>query len=55
VTFKDGSTKTIDNPADFPDPGGLLKVVEILEPMIRCTIVAPDEFVPSFPSLALPY
>lgn len=47
MTFKDGTVKTIDNPADFPDPGGLLKVSEVREPMIRATIVAPDECVPS--------
>jgi len=44
VTFKDDSERTIDNPADFPDPGGLLKVVRVQEPMIRATIVAPDEY-----------
>ncbi|GAA6001958.1 hypothetical protein JCM10207_003011 [Rhodosporidiobolus poonsookiae] len=44
LTFKDGTQKTIDNPGDFPDPGALLKVTEILEPMIRATIVAPDEY-----------
>lgn len=43
VMYKDGSEKTIDNPADFPDPGGLLKVTQVMEPMIRATIVAPDE------------
>lgn len=43
VIYKDGSEKTIDNPADFPDPGGLLKVTQVMEPMIRATIVAPDE------------
>lgn len=43
VRYKDGTVKTIDNPADFPDPGGLLKVAEVQEPMIRATIVAPDE------------
>ncbi|GAA5978831.1 hypothetical protein JCM5350_004836 [Sporobolomyces pararoseus] len=44
LTYKDGTVKTIDNPADFPDPGGLLKVAEVQEPMIRATIVAPDEY-----------
>ncbi|GAA5861347.1 hypothetical protein JCM8547_006100 [Rhodosporidiobolus lusitaniae] len=51
LTFKDGTQKTIDNPADFPDPGGLLKVTEILEPMIRATIVAPDEYTGAIISL----
>ncbi|GAA5850814.1 hypothetical protein JCM5353_004822 [Sporobolomyces roseus] len=44
LRFRDGKVKTIDNPADFPDPGGLLKVDEVQEPMIRATIVAPDEY-----------
>ncbi|GAA5940776.1 hypothetical protein JCM10213_004310 [Rhodosporidiobolus nylandii] len=44
LIYKNGTEKTIDNPADFPDPGGLLKVGQILEPMIRATIVAPDEY-----------
>ncbi|GAA5969758.1 hypothetical protein JCM11641_008033 [Rhodosporidiobolus odoratus] len=44
LMFKNGTEKTIDNPADFPDPGGLLKVASVMEPMIRATIVAPDEY-----------
>lgn len=43
VLYKNGSEKTIDNPADFPDPGEMLKVAQVLEPTIRATIVAPDE------------
>lgn len=45
VVFKDGREHTIDNPADFPDPSSQNKVAEILEPMIRATIVTPDECV----------
>ncbi|KAM0746804.1 GTP-binding protein lepa [Meredithblackwellia eburnea MCA 4105] len=44
LIYKNGEERTIDNPADFPDPGGLLKVAKIEEPMIRATIVAPDEY-----------
>jgi len=44
LVFRDGTEQTIDNPADFPDPGGLLRVAKILEPTIRATIVAPEEF-----------
>ncbi|BGP54534.1 Translation factor guf1 mitochondrial [Rhodotorula sphaerocarpa] len=51
ITFKDGTQKTIDNPADFPDPGGLLKVASVEEPMIRATIVAPDEYMGPIMSL----
>ncbi|GAA6011004.1 hypothetical protein JCM11491_005904 [Sporobolomyces phaffii] len=51
LTYKDGTVKTIDNPADFPDPGGLLKVAEVQEPMIRATIVAPDEYTGSIINL----
>lgn len=41
--YKNGTEKIIDNPDDFPDPGEMLKVAEILEPTIRATIVAPEE------------
>ncbi|GAA5965172.1 hypothetical protein JCM8115_005376 [Rhodotorula mucilaginosa] len=51
LIYKDGSEKTIDNPADFPDPGGLLKVTQVMEPMIRATIVAPDEYMGPIMSL----
>lgn len=44
IIYRDGTERTIDNPADFPDPGGLLKVAKILEPTIRATIVAPEEY-----------
>ncbi|KAK4053498.1 Translation factor guf1 mitochondrial [Microbotryomycetes sp. JL201] len=44
IKYKDGRQKTIDNPADFPDPDELRKVSAIMEPMIRATIVAPDEY-----------
>ncbi|BGP06859.1 Translation factor guf1 mitochondrial [Rhodotorula toruloides] len=44
LVFKDGTEKTIDNPADFPDPSSQIKVAEVLEPMIRATIVTPDEY-----------
>ncbi|CAD6583124.1 MAG: Translation factor guf1 mitochondrial [Cyphobasidiales sp. Tagirdzhanova-0007] len=42
---KSGSETSIDNPADFPDPGEMLKrkITTILEPMIRATIVSPEE------------
>ncbi|KAK4058550.1 Translation factor guf1 mitochondrial [Microbotryomycetes sp. JL221] len=45
LKYKDGKEKTIDNPADFPDPDELRKVASIMEPTIRATIVAPDESV----------
>ncbi|POY76811.1 hypothetical protein BMF94_0063 [Rhodotorula taiwanensis] len=51
IIYKDGTEKTIDNPADFPDPGGLLKVTQVMEPMIRATIVAPDEYMGAIMSL----
>lgn len=45
VLYKNGTERTVDNPADFPDSGQLLqKVDQVLEPMILATIVAPDEY-----------
>ena len=43
---RDGIETAINNPADFPDSGEVIKrkISEILEPMIRATIVAPDEY-----------
>jgi translation elongation factor EF-4 len=44
LVYKDGREEMISNPAEFPDPGGLLKVAKVLEPMIKATIIAPDEY-----------
>ncbi|KAK4700560.1 hypothetical protein P7C70_g5688, partial [Phenoliferia sp. Uapishka_3] len=44
LIYKNGTERTIDNPADFPEPAELLRVAQIMEPMIRATIVAPDEY-----------
>lgn len=44
VIYKNGTERIVDNPADFPDPGEMLKVAQVLEPMIKATIVAPDEY-----------
>lgn len=41
--MKNGTEQLVENPADFPDPGGMLKVDQVLEPMIHATIVAPEE------------
>lgn len=45
VIKRDGSEKLIDNPADFPEPSSFIgKVVEVREPTVRATVIAPDEF-----------
>lgn len=44
MIYKNGTERIVDNPADFPDPGEMLKVTQVLEPMIKATIVAPDEY-----------
>ncbi|SCV67452.1 BQ2448_5063 [Microbotryum intermedium] len=44
VVYKNGKETIIDNPEDFPDPAGMNKVTSVLEPFIRATIVAPDEY-----------
>jgi translation elongation factor EF-4 len=44
LIYKDGREEMVQNPDAFPDPGGLLKVSQVLEPMIKATIIAPDEY-----------
>lgn len=44
VIFKDGTERIVDNPGEFPDPSEMRNVAQVLEPMIRATIVAPDEY-----------
>lgn len=44
VTLKDGATKTVSNPFDFPDPGMIEKVEE---PYISATILSPSDFIGS--------
>lgn len=46
VVEKDGSETTINTPGDFPNPSELMnrRISAVLEPMIRATIIAPDEY-----------
>ncbi|MDQ4094149.1 MAG: translation elongation factor 4 [Actinomycetota bacterium] len=41
VVRDDGTEQTVTNPADWPDG----KVAEVYEPVVRCTLIAPSEFV----------
>ena len=41
VVRDDGIEQTVTNPADWPDG----KVAEVHEPVVRCTVIAPSEFV----------
>jgi GTP-binding protein LepA len=46
VSQRKGTTKTIESPLDFPDPSQISSgLLEVQEPMIRATIVVPEEFV----------
>ncbi|MEA2314482.1 MAG: GTP-binding protein LepA [Solirubrobacteraceae bacterium] len=42
VTLSSGDVLEVHNPSDMPDPG---TIVEIREPMIRASVIAPKEFV----------
>jgi GTP-binding protein LepA len=42
IVFTDGSQKTINNPADYPDP---VKIDYVLEPFMDTEIIVPNEFV----------
>ncbi|WP_092485377.1 translation elongation factor 4 [Candidatus Ichthyocystis hellenicum] len=44
VVLKDGSFLHIENPARLPDPS---KIIEIREPIIKCSIFVPEEYVGS--------
>ncbi len=41
VTLEDGSDIEVTNPSDWPDG----KISEVREPMAKCTVIAPSEFV----------
>ncbi|MGH3574830.1 MAG: translation elongation factor 4, partial [Pseudonocardiaceae bacterium] len=41
VVRDDTTEQTVTNPADWPDCG----VAEVYEPVVRCTVIAPSEFV----------
>jgi GTP-binding protein LepA len=41
VVRDDGTEQTVTNPADWPDG----KIAEVHEPVVRCTVIAPSEFV----------
>lgn len=41
VTMEDGSEHTVTNPSEYPEG----KIKEVLEPMVRATILTPSEFV----------
>ncbi|MCU1608593.1 MAG: Translation elongation factor LepA [Pseudonocardiales bacterium] len=41
VVRDDGTEQVVTNPADWPDG----RVAEVYEPMVRCTLIAPSEFV----------
>ncbi|MGH3608277.1 MAG: translation elongation factor 4, partial [Pseudonocardiaceae bacterium] len=41
VVRDDTTEQTVTNPADWPDGG----VAEVYEPVVRCTVIAPSEFV----------
>ena len=44
LTLNDGTTTTIHNPADMPDP---TKIISMEEPWIKATILVPDEYLGS--------
>ncbi|KAG8928691.1 Translation factor guf1 mitochondrial [Tulasnella sp. 418] len=43
AVYRNGKTKMISNPVEFPEPGDF-KVVEVREPMVKATIIVPDEY-----------
>lgn len=42
--YKDGREKTLTNPSEFPEPAEIRELADLQEPMIKATIVMPDEF-----------
>ncbi|HET9118824.1 MAG TPA: translation elongation factor 4 [Pseudonocardiaceae bacterium] len=41
VVREDGSEQIVTNPADWPDG----KIAEVYEPVVRCTVIAPSDYV----------
>jgi GTP-binding protein LepA len=50
IEFTDGTRKTIDNPAEYPDPA---KIERTLEPYIRASIIIPDRYMGTVMNLCL--
>ncbi|MBS3758300.1 MAG: translation elongation factor 4 [Desulfobacterales bacterium] len=50
IELLDGTTLTIDNPVDYPDPG---KIVKTREPYIRASIIIPDSYMGIIMNLCL--
>jgi len=50
LIMNDGSTLTIDNPALYPDPGG---IEQTQEPFIRASIIIPDRYMGAVMQLSL--
>jgi len=50
IEHTDGSQVTIDNPADYPDPGSIART---LEPYIRASIIIPDTYMGTVMNLCM--
>lgn len=49
-TLADGTTKEIDNPAHYPDPG---QIEYIEEPWVKCHIITPSEYLGAIMNLGM--
>jgi len=50
IVGHDGTTQTVENPLEYPNPG---EVAESYEPYIRATIITPDEYLGNVITLCL--
>ncbi|CAG8597876.1 2266_t:CDS:10, partial [Cetraspora pellucida] len=52
IIYRDGTSKLIRNPSEFPEPNEMShKIVELREPMVMVTVIAPEEYTGSIMDL----
>ncbi|CAG8565426.1 14167_t:CDS:10 [Dentiscutata heterogama] len=52
IIYRDGTSKLIRNPSEFPEPNEMShKIIELQEPMVMVTVIAPEEYIGSIMDL----
>ncbi|RIB18941.1 P-loop containing nucleoside triphosphate hydrolase protein, partial [Gigaspora rosea] len=52
IIYRDGTSKLIRNPSEFPESNEMThKIIELQEPMVMVTVIAPEEYIGSIMDL----
>ncbi|CAG8549460.1 9495_t:CDS:10 [Gigaspora margarita] len=52
IIYRDGASKLIRNPSEFPESNEMThKIIELQEPMVMVTVIAPEEYIGSIMDL----